>query len=103
MSEITIKISVPAQIIEDGDVFVSICPVLDLVSQGCTKEEAKANLIEAIQLFIETCIEMGTLSTVMKQCGFSRSEHAPATIACADDLDVFLPFIAAQQLRECRA
>jgi predicted RNase H-like HicB family nuclease len=34
--------------------YVALCPELDVASQGETVEEAKANLIEAIELFLET-------------------------------------------------
>ncbi len=36
---------------EEG--YVSLCPELDIASQGDTVEEARANLIEAIELFFE--------------------------------------------------
>lgn len=38
----------------DGDGFVSHCPQLDVASQGDTVEEARANLVEAVELFFET-------------------------------------------------
>lgn len=38
----------------DGDGYVSLCPELDIASQGDTVEEARANLIEAVELFLET-------------------------------------------------
>jgi len=38
---------------EEGG-FVSLCPELDVASQGSTIEEARANLIEALSLFFET-------------------------------------------------
>ncbi|MBW1811769.1 MAG: type II toxin-antitoxin system HicB family antitoxin [Deltaproteobacteria bacterium] len=38
----------------EGDGFVSLCPEMDIASQGDTVEEAKKNLIEAIELFLET-------------------------------------------------
>ena len=38
---------------EDGG-FVSLCPELDIASQGVSIEEARANLIEALTLFFET-------------------------------------------------
>jgi predicted RNase H-like HicB family nuclease len=41
---------------EDGG-FVSICPELDVASQGDTVEEASANLREAVELLIETADE----------------------------------------------
>ncbi len=33
--------------------YVSLCPELDIASQGDTIEQAKANLIEAVELFLE--------------------------------------------------
>jgi len=38
----------------EGDGYVSLCPELDISSQGDTLEEARANLIEALTLFFET-------------------------------------------------
>ncbi len=37
----------------EGDGFVALCPELDIASQGDTVEEAKSNLAEAIELFLE--------------------------------------------------
>lgn len=37
----------------DGDGFTSLCPQLDIASQGSTVEEARTNLIEAVELFFE--------------------------------------------------
>jgi predicted RNase H-like HicB family nuclease len=37
----------------EGDGFVSLCPELDIASQGSTIEEARANLVEALSLFFE--------------------------------------------------
>jgi predicted RNase H-like HicB family nuclease len=34
--------------------YVSLCPELDIASQGDTVEEARANLQEAVDLFFET-------------------------------------------------
>jgi predicted RNase H-like HicB family nuclease len=38
----------------DGDGYVSLCPELDIASQGDTIEEARENLREALELFFET-------------------------------------------------
>jgi predicted RNase H-like HicB family nuclease len=37
----------------DGDGWVSLCPELDIASQGDTAEEARLNLDEALTLFFE--------------------------------------------------
>jgi predicted RNase H-like HicB family nuclease len=38
---------------EDGG-FVSLCPELDVASQGDTIQDARADLIEAVELLLET-------------------------------------------------
>ena len=38
----------------EGDGYVALCPELDIASQGDTIEEARCNLIEAVDLFFET-------------------------------------------------
>lgn len=38
---------------KEGDQYVALCPELDIASQGPTIEEAKANLKEAVELFLE--------------------------------------------------
>lgn len=37
----------------EGDGYVALCPELDIASQGNSIEEAKSNLIEALELFFE--------------------------------------------------
>ena len=38
----------------EGDLYVALCPELDIASQGVTVEEATANLKEAVELFLES-------------------------------------------------
>ncbi|MFQ5807371.1 MAG: type II toxin-antitoxin system HicB family antitoxin [Phycisphaerae bacterium] len=38
----------------EGDGYVALCPELDIASQGGTVEEARRNLVEAVELFFET-------------------------------------------------
>lgn len=38
----------------EGDRYVSLCPELDIASQGDSVEEARDNLREALELFFET-------------------------------------------------
>ena len=39
---------------KEGDAFVSLCPELDIASQGSNVQEARDNLKEALELFFET-------------------------------------------------
>ncbi|MEG4089298.1 type II toxin-antitoxin system HicB family antitoxin [Microcoleus sp. Pol12B4] len=38
----------------EGDGYLSLCPELDIASQGDNIEEARQNLLEALELFFET-------------------------------------------------
>lgn len=38
---------------KEGNLYVALCPELDVASQGATVEEATANLKEAVELFLE--------------------------------------------------
>lgn len=45
---------ITAIIEREGGGYVSLCPELDIASQGSTIEEARENLREALELFFET-------------------------------------------------
>ena len=47
------KFQFTAVIEREGDGYVSLCPELDIASQGETEEEATSNLKEAVELFFE--------------------------------------------------
>jgi predicted RNase H-like HicB family nuclease len=56
------EISITIEVWQKGKWFVSKCPELDFVSQGETREDAKKNLLEVIQIQIEEMKELGTLN-----------------------------------------
>jgi predicted RNase H-like HicB family nuclease len=39
---------------KEGNMYVALCPELDIASQGNSVEEASSNLKEAIELFLES-------------------------------------------------
>jgi len=47
------KSSYTAVLEREGDMYVALCPELDVASQGATVEAATANLKEAVELFLE--------------------------------------------------
>lgn len=51
------KIELTAVIEKEDDMYISHCPELDIASQGDTPDEAKSNLVEALELFYETASE----------------------------------------------
>ncbi|MER2527415.1 MAG: type II toxin-antitoxin system HicA family toxin [Candidatus Competibacter denitrificans] len=81
----------------ESDGYVSLCPELDIASQGNTVQEARDNLQEALALFFETAspeeiqqrlhkeigitvpvpnhteIRIGTLQSIIRQSGIPKS------------------------------
>ena len=48
------KKQLTAIIEREGEGYVSLCPEVDVASQGATVQEASTNLREAVELFFET-------------------------------------------------
>ncbi|NOT38221.1 MAG: type II toxin-antitoxin system HicB family antitoxin [Saprospiraceae bacterium] len=51
------RIELTAVIEKEDNMYISLCPELDIASQGETQDEAKLNLVEAIELFYESASE----------------------------------------------
>ena len=67
------NIQVTIRTFKEGRNFVAHAIGLDVSSCGRTKEAALKNLKEAVTLFLEEAEEMGTLSQILVECGYSRS------------------------------
>ena len=70
MSSITLKVNV----FKEGDVYVALCPLLDVSSFGDDIEHAKNSLKEALEAFLEECEAMGTLEEVLEETGFIKKK-----------------------------
>jgi predicted RNase H-like HicB family nuclease len=98
--------SVPVSARKEGKWFYSSCEVLDVHSQGKTEKEAIINLIEALQLFLETCYEEGTyeegtFEQVLREQGLVPARGAENA---ADARMVEVPLsLVARQHAEARA
>ena len=60
------------EIFREGELYVGLCPALDVSSFGKTIEEAKNSIQEALEAFVEECTAMGTLAEVLEEAGFIR-------------------------------
>lgn len=49
-----LQLALTSVVMPEDDGFVSLCPELDVASQGRTIDEARENLIEAVELLLET-------------------------------------------------
>lgn len=70
-----IQVEVKLQVcIEKTDVgFTAFCESLDVYAEGSSKRKAERNIREALSLFLETCMEMGTFNEVLASSGFKRT------------------------------
>ena len=68
------KITFRAEILREGDLYVSLCPELNVSSFGKTIEEARRSLHEAMEAFIEECEAMGTLEDIISEAGFIKKD-----------------------------
>ncbi|MGA1796695.1 MAG: type II toxin-antitoxin system HicB family antitoxin [bacterium] len=84
---IKIKGKIPVSFFKEGRMFVAYSIVLDLSTCGETFEEAKKNFMEALNIFFEECIKMGTLVEVLESYGWEKigkSWQPPAYIGHED-------------------
>ena len=93
---VTFNVSLPFTVKKKDKYYVTCCPVLDVWSQGETRERAIENLREALQLFLLDCFERGTLDKVLKESGFSALKTRTPVNKKTDlrhEIDVPLPFV----------
>ena len=93
-ARVQVEFTVPAEVRQEGACFVAGCQPLDVFSQGETEESALVNLAEALQLFIESCYERGTLEQVLKDCGFRPEGNSASFKESGRMVRVPLPLVA---------
>ncbi len=110
------SLQVVADIRKEKGVYYIGSGAFDIHSQGNSEDEARENIIEAIQLFIESCYERGVLSEALKELGFELDrEHASmgfqqalSALQVPEDsgslmIDVPLPLLVADHVRQTQA
>lgn len=96
MSRVTFTLYLRATFAQEGEWIVACFPDLDITSQGKARDEAARNLIEATQLFIESCYERGTLDEMLKVHGFAPGRGAASPVPSDDHLTVPFELFASQ-------
>ncbi|MBT7592674.1 MAG: type II toxin-antitoxin system HicB family antitoxin [Candidatus Scalindua sp.] len=72
--QLKMKLQLPVEMQEENGWYISSCHVLDIHSQGRTEPEALKNIAEALELFLFSCFERGTLIDVLKESGFKLEQ-----------------------------
>lgn len=83
--------NLPVSFLRESDQFVAYTPALDLSTSGNTLEEAKKNFTEAVEIFFDEVISMGTLEDVLLNLGWKKQNN-----------DFFPPVIVSQGMESVR-
>lgn len=103
MDTFEINFHLPFKIKKENDWYISSCHILDVHSQGKTKKQAENNLSEALFLFLFSCIERGTIDSVLKDCGFELDDTPTKKRKRVPHLDVSIPFGIRESQVGCHA
>ncbi len=71
-------------IMSEGNQFIAHALPLDVMSSGKTPDEARKALYEAVDLFLDTAAEMGTLDEILLETGYEFVDgkwKSPAWVA----------------------
>jgi hypothetical protein len=76
------KIDYTVQVWREGSQFVAHAMPLDVASSGANPDAARKAVDEAVQLFIATAAEHGTLDQVMEEAGYRREDQGWRSPEC---------------------
>lgn len=84
------KVEFAAEIFKEGDLYVSLCPELNVSSFGASVDKAKKSLVEAVTAFLDECKTLGTFEEVLAEAGFLRTDGgwAPREAVAKDRLTI---------------
>jgi len=100
------KIAFEAEFFPEGDDIVGHAKGLDVSSCGKSAKEAEDALLEAVELFLETVQDMGTLEEVLTGSGFVRAgdewsipgKSDSRWLVCLDSRETSTPASAAAEI-----
>ena len=94
MDKVIQSFNLPVSFLRESDQFVAYTPALDLSTSGHTLEEAKKNFTEAVELFFDEIVSMGTLEDVLLDLGWQKKEHSfvPPVVVSQGMESVRVPF-----------
>lgn len=82
---------------DEDDAWVAGCPALDVVTQGDSKSAAKAALEEAVEMWVESCLERETLGEALRELGWHRVDR---TVSAGSRAVMVPPATGAEALGE---
>ena len=107
MSPVKITVNLPVKTSKKKRYYIAECPVLDVVAQGDTEEEALKALREALRAFLASCYDRGVLEEVLKGSGVVLEKKETGTALpqprvrrSYHQMDVPIPLIMKHRERE---
>ena len=81
---------------KEGDSFISYSPALDLSTVGESFDEAKKRFEEAVGIFFEEIIKMGTVDQALTELGWQKQdkEYFPPVIVGSQTQNFTVPRFA---------
>ena len=73
----------------EGKHYIAHALPIDVSSAGDTPDSARKALLEAVELFVATARQHGTLDEILEECGYTRDKDrwvAPQIVAQQQDL-----------------
>ena len=89
-----IVFNLPVSFLRESDQFVAYTPALDLSTSGSTLEEAQKNFTEAVGIFFDEIVEMGTFEDVLLDLGWKKQnqDFIPPVIISQGMESISVPF-----------
>jgi predicted RNase H-like HicB family nuclease len=70
------EIDYTVHMFKEGETYVAYVPELDVSSCGATDEEARRNIRDAVNGFLETSRDIGTLEEILEEASYVREGEA---------------------------
>jgi len=69
------EIKFTSLVFKEKDMYVAFCPELDVSSCGREVDEARRNLFEAVNIFLEETNRLGSLEDVLREAGYALKDR----------------------------
>lgn len=88
-NQLLVDLRVVGIVREEEGLWIAGFPRLEVYSQGATPEEAKAAASEALNLWVRSCLDRGTLDEALKELGWHALSNEQDDGHSADSVSMY--------------